>query len=208
MLEAFAIGLFVVTLLITIFGNIALRRLWLAAAGVAVIANSFLHIPPPTLIVLLALYLGAWALGYLVETWQAGQLLLQLNKPRARRYTYFYRIYILIVAGLTLFALQRMTASWVEAISAAVVLTIYLIMFVIIGPNIRTSGILSAGDFIKWASIKSYEWHGNTLIVNVRVPLTAFWRVRVPVAPTSKEAVDHLLAEKIPGKKVSPGLAD
>ena len=208
MIEPLAIGLFAVTLLITIFGSIALRRLWGTAFFVAVLASSIGH-ASLTSVVLSALYFGAWDLGYLIAARRAGQLLLHLEKQRTRRQIYFYRIYALALAAVMLFAILRVDISFIYPLGAIlVVLAALLVMLIIIRPNIRTRGILSNGDFIKWNSIKSYEWRGNALVINVRVPLTAFWRVRVPVASTNKEAVEHLLAEKIPGKKVYPGLAD
>lgn len=135
---------------------------------------------------------------------QAGQLLLRVPRPRARR----------LWCGSDSFFLCILVAMWATLLSGtielhelAVTAVPYTILAGVYGwfhwsdingvyVEARKSGIVCGAWFCPWESIRGFRWlmHGPTLQLRVGRFDVADYRI----AARQKDAMDHLLQENVP----------
>ena len=74
-------------------------------------------------------------------------------------------------------------------------------------PAITAKGIrANAFDLVEWKQIKSYEWQGDKLVLQVKAKFLPRWLAEssLKVAPDEQEVVNHFLKQHLPDKQVPP----
>ena len=144
-----------------------------------------------------------------VNARRAGPVLLRFGEPRAKTYLVMSLIAFVLTAIVVGDALgqplDHVAQSRDSLYLAAGLFSFgaYGLATALMKPALRARGILNIDDFVAWEWIEAYGWRGvgdNTLVLALNVPARMFRHAGVPVSPADKEAVERVVAQRLPGK--------